>query len=196
MVEKVCTKCKIIKSLEDFHKDKNTKLGVKPHCKICNKIMANIYFINNKDEILKRNRENVLKNIDKVKEYKKQWKENNREKIKEQRKFYRQNKKAIDTLYKMKENLRRRTLKAFKTKNWVKSGGTETLLQGTYTEVFNHIESLFTERMNWSNQGEWHIDHIIPLASAKTQEDIIQLFNYKNLQPLWAIDNILKSNKV
>ena len=50
--------------------------------------------------------------------------------------------------------------------------------------------------MNWSNQGKWHIDHIIPLDSAKTQEEIIKLFNYKNLQPLWAKDNIKKSNKM
>jgi hypothetical protein len=50
--------------------------------------------------------------------------------------------------------------------------------------------------MNWSNRKEWHIDHIIPLSSAKTEEELLKLFHYTNLQPLWANDNIKKSNKI
>jgi len=42
----------------------------------------------------------------------------------------------------------------------------------------------------------WHVDHIIPLASAKTQEEIEKLFHYKNLQALWAIDNLSKGSKM
>lgn len=50
--------------------------------------------------------------------------------------------------------------------------------------------------MNWDNYGKWHIDHIIPLASAKTEEEMCNLFHYKNLQPLWASDNFRKSDKI
>ena len=188
---KECTKCEIIKSIDLFHKDKNTKLGIKPYCKKCQSLMSKKYICNNKDKIKKYREDNK----ESIALQKKIWKENNREKINKIRREWKANKKATDPLFKMKENLRRRTLKAFKTKGWIKSGGTETLLQGKYNEVFNHIESLFTEGMTWDNQGQWHIDHITPLASAKTQEEIIELFNYKNLQPLWAIDNILKSDK-
>lgn len=46
--------------------------------------------------------------------------------------------------------------------------------------------------MNWDNYGEWHIDHIKPLAIAKNKKEIECLFNYKNLQPLWAKDNLSK----
>ena len=50
--------------------------------------------------------------------------------------------------------------------------------------------------MNWDNHGEWHIDHKIPLSSAKTEKELIGLCHYTNLQPLWALDNLKKGNKI
>lgn len=190
---KKCTKCNIEKEFKFFSVDKNTKSGFKSHCSSCRSVYSKNYRLNNIEKFLKPKSE--LKK-EKEAKYKKLWKEKNREKINEVKRKWKANKKATDPIFKMKENLRRRTLKAFKTKGWRKSGGTETLLQGTYNEVFNHIESLFTEGMSWSNQGEWHIDHIIPLALATTEEEIIKLFHYTNLQPLWAIDNLRKGSKI
>ena len=59
-----------------------------------------------------------------------------------------------------------------------------------------YLENLFTENMNWSNYGEWHIDHIMPLSPANTEEEIYNLCHYTNLQPLWGEDNLKKSNKI
>jgi hypothetical protein len=50
--------------------------------------------------------------------------------------------------------------------------------------------------MSWSNHGKWHIDHIIPLSSAKSKEELVKLCHYTNLQPLWALDNLGKANKI
>lgn len=52
--------------------------------------------------------------------------------------------------------------------------------------------------MNWDNRGlyGWHIDHIIPLSSAKTEEEVYKLCHYTNLQPLWAKENLSKGNKI
>ena len=50
--------------------------------------------------------------------------------------------------------------------------------------------------MTWENQGEWHFDHIIPISSAQTEEEVIKLNHYTNFQPLWAEDNLRKSNKI
>ena len=50
--------------------------------------------------------------------------------------------------------------------------------------------------MCWENRNEWHIDHIIPLSSSKTEEDVFKLCHYTNLQPLWVNENLQKSNKI
>ena len=60
------------------------------------------------------------------------------------------------------------------------------------TELKEHLEKQFINGMNWDNQGKWHIDHIIPLSSAKTEQDIYKLCYYTNLQPLWAEENMKK----
>ena len=50
--------------------------------------------------------------------------------------------------------------------------------------------------MTWENKGAWHIDHIIPTCTAKTEEDLIRLNHYTNLQPLWAEENLKKGSKL
>ena len=66
------------------------------------------------------------------------------------------------------------------------------------TTVF-YIEKQFLDGMTWNNYGlkTWHIDHIKPISkyNLTDPEDIKNAFNYKNLQPLWASDNLSKSNK-
>ena len=50
--------------------------------------------------------------------------------------------------------------------------------------------------MTWENHGEWHIDHIMPMYTAQTEEETLELNHYTNLQPLWAEENLSKSNKI
>ena len=60
-----------------------------------------------------------------------------------------------------------------------------------------HLEKQFKDGMTWDKIGkEIHIDHIIPLSSAKTEEDIYKLCHYTNLQPLWAQENLSKGNRI
>ena len=73
---------------------------------------------------------------------------------------------------------------------------TESIVGINYNEFKKYLESIFLDGMTWDNRGEWHIDHIIPLSSAKSKEDLIKLCHYTNLQPLWAKDNLKKGSKV
>lgn len=72
------------------------------------------------------------------------------------------------------------------------------LLGADFTVVMQHIESQFQEGMTWDSHGRkgWHVDHIVPLASAKTKEELFKLFRFENLQPLWAEDNHKKHAKL
>jgi len=99
-------------------------------------------------------------------------------------------------VFKLKRKMRNTLRHSFKRKGYSKDTQSQKILGGDWNVVKEHFESLFTEGMNWDNMGKWHIDHIIPLSIAKTEEEIIKLCNYKNLQPLWGEDNLKKSDNI
>jgi hypothetical protein len=92
----------------------------------------------------------------------------------------------------LKYSLRNRIYQAFKFRKTNKDKTTSKLLGCSFKCVKKHIESKFDNQMNWGNYGKWHIDHIKPLAEAKTKEQLEDLCHYSNLQPLWAKDNLRK----
>jgi hypothetical protein len=102
-----------------------------------------------------------------------------------------------DFLFRLKKNLTRRIGAAFKYHSKAKLASTHALLGCSLSAARKHIEAQFTAGMTWSNnrRGGWHIDHKMPLASAKTEADLIALCHYTNLQPLWEPDNIRKGAK-
>jgi len=65
----------------------------------------------------------------------------------------------------------------------------------THEEFKAHIEKQFTKGMNWDNRDLWHIDHIIPISSARTIEEVHVLAKFTNLRPLWQKDNSEKHAK-
>ena len=77
----------------------------------------------------------------------------------------------------------------------IKTSSTEEYLGCSFEEFKQHLESKFIEGMSWDNRPEWHIDHIIPISSAKNIEEAQKLSHYTNLRPLWASDNISKGKK-
>jgi hypothetical protein len=77
-----------------------------------------------------------------------------------------------------------------------KNSKTANYLGCTFEEFKIWIENQFQEGMNWDNFSEWHLDHIYPVSRAIDEEHLIVLNYYTNFQPLWAIDNLRKSNKL
>ena len=130
--------------------------------------------------------------MERTKEYNKKYRKSNREKINKHHK----ERRLSDPFYKMMCNIRTRTSNAFRDKGYSKNTKTQEMLGIDWEIAKKHIERLFTKGMNWDNYGEWHIDHIIPLASANTTEILKELCHYTNLQPLWAIDNLSKSDSI
>jgi hypothetical protein len=81
---------------------------------------------------------------------------------------------------------------------------TEEVVGCTSEELKLHFESKFQEGMTWDNYGEWHIDHIVPMSKFNlvtdnlklNKEEAMRSSHYTNLQPLWAADNLTKSDKI
>lgn len=102
-----------------------------------------------------------------------------------------------DPEFRITKNLRSRIHVALK--RGIKSASTMQLLGCTIEEFIKHFENLFKDGMNWTAymNGEIHIDHIKPCASfdlTKEEEQRI-CFHYKNLQPLWELDNLKKGSR-
>ena len=224
---KICNKCSIEKSFDDFHNRKDTKDGKCTICKVCKKDSAKEYYDDNKEKILKKTKIWIKENPEKRKITTKKYRKNNSEKLKEDGKSYRQlnyekekkrlstyykkntdkvlnrnksyNKKRLknDELFKLKSNMRSRVKKFLKLNNIHTKNRTFQIIGCSPLYLKEYIEKKFTEGMCWNLVGkEIHIDHIIPLSSAKTEEEIYKLCHYTNLQPLWAKDNLTKSNKI
>lgn len=83
-------------------------------------------------------------------------------------------------------------------KGEVKSANSLNLIGCSLDELKVHLEQQFKPGMTWNNQGEWHIDHIIPCSRFDLSNPIHQriCFNYRNLQPLWARNNYKKSDEL
>lgn len=152
------------------------------------------YYEKNKEDL---NAKLKIRRIEKKKEYalvSKAWREKNKDQIKKFNRTYTANRYKNDPIFALKLNQRTRVRAILKND---KSAKTHELLGCSFEQLKQHIESLFKEGMTWHNMGEWHIDHIIPLAAfdlSKSENQRIA-FNYKNLQPLWAIENLKKGAK-
>lgn len=103
---------------------------------------------------------------------------------------------ARDPLAAFKQRIRSTISSSFIRKGFKKDSHTEQILGASFEMVKEYFEKQFNNGMNWDNMGKWHVDHIIPLATAKNENEVIRLCHYSNLQPLWAEDNWAKSDKI
>lgn len=77
---------------------------------------------------------------------------------------------------------------------WKKPAKTEAILGCSMDDFRSMIERQFLPGMSWENMGQWHLDHIVPISTAKSQEEAEALSRASNFRPLWAKDNLAKSN--
>jgi hypothetical protein len=222
MEVKICNVCNLEKKILEFHRRKDSKDGLRNECKNCTRLRINNYRQKNTNKVNQWNRETYYRNITKHRETKKKYREINKETLKVKEKIYRDNnkekinkyyydnrktlcKKALDRIqtrrkndimFRIKLSLRARVYSFLKKNEITKKNRTFELVGCNPNELKEFLEKKFVDGMCWENYGKWHIDHIIPLSSAKTEEEIYKLCHYSNLQPLWATDNLRKSNKI
>lgn len=223
-MEKICTKCKKLKNVIEFFKDKTCKNGIGSICKECQREYSKIYHQSNKKEInlyhkehfqthkkeqwergknwAKNNPEKIKKINQKHNQTEKHkntinvWKEKNKEILKIKARNYKR-KQLQDPLERIKANLRSRIYSAIIKGS--KSKKSLELLGCSPKEYKTYLELKFTPLMTWNNYGLiWEIDHIIPCDSfdLTKSEEQVKCFNYLNTQPLLVSENRSKFNKL
>jgi len=192
MEKKICSKCKEEKDVCEFYNNKDRFDGKRPECKVCSNKQSTLYNQKNKKKVNGIKQKYVDNNKEKVKQSKKEWFDKNPD--------YQNNwsyiKSNTDVLFKLKKNMRSRLGLFLKDRNVTKNNKTFHIIGCSPELLKEYLEKQFVDGMCWDNRNEWHIDHIIPLSSANTEEEIYKLCYYTNLQPLWAEDNLSKSNKI
>ena len=204
---KKCTKCGEEKPFtrEYFYKKGHTLTS---RCKLCIKEDRKNYHIENKEIICYKKRQYTKNNKEKISKIKKLYYENNKEIILLKRKNYLKNggnltynewckqKRKKDGFFSKITSIRNRINQILKQKRINKNNNTIKYIGCDLKNLKEYIETQFTEGMSWDNQGEWHLDHYYPVSLAETEEDMYIFNHYTNFQPLWAKDNLSKSNKV
>ena len=203
---KECIKCKLVKNNNLFVKNRNL-------CKECMKEYKKSYHLENKElisiskkemykskkyEILLKRKESYNSNREKKLEYQKKYASLNKEKISTYKMEYQRNRRLSDPVYKLKYVVGRLIRNSLKCKGLSKNKRSKDIL-GCTIEFFKvYIEERFIDDMSWDNYGtNWDIDHKIPLATAITEEDVLKLNHYTNLQPLDSyINRNVKRDKI
>ena len=204
MKEKICLICNL-----KFNDE--SKNHLKKYCSSnCFKINQKNYNKNYKklkpDKIKILNKKYKYNNKEKINLKAKLYREKNKEKDKLRHKlYYMNNREKINTymresrknnLIKVKANLRRRTHHYLIRSNLKKIKSFDNYIGCSQDYLIKYLEKQFKIDMDWENYGKlWNIDHIIPLSSAKTENELYILCHYRNLQPLYVMENLLKRDK-
>jgi hypothetical protein len=200
---KKCSKCGEEKSLSEFSKDKSKPDGYYSSCKDCSYKWQRNNYLKNKDKVLQHHKEYYLKTKDgRYEKYKitlDAWRKSHRKEINAQQR----NRSKIDINFRLSNLLRNRI---YSTLKGLDKSQSSLKLLGCSVEFFrNYLESQFKPGMTWDNQGrgcngkgmqEWHIDHIKPCASfdLSNPEEQKKCYHYTNQQPLWAKINRKKQD--
>ena len=205
MKTKICSKCKTEKSINDFYKDKTKKDGRASKCNLCKFTYMKQY--RGSDSYKLKNRINAKiycdGNKEKAKNANKKYYQENKEKLNDLHKKYINKKLLSDSFFKLKHNIRTAIINSFRYRTFNKKNKTLKILGCSFEDFKLHLESKFEPWMSWSNYGlyngeknfGWDIDHIIPLSIANTEEEVIKLNHYTNLQPLCSyINRVVKKN--
>lgn len=140
----------------------------------------------------------------KLSEYGSVYRELNKDELREYFRIYRREKRNSDILYKLRDQLRHRISESLKSKGLRKNSSTLDIIGCSIEEFKNFIESKFEPWMTWENHGiyngdldhGWDIDHIIPVSMAKTEDELLRLNHYTNLQPLCSyVNRYIKMDK-
>ena len=193
--------CKSCKSISDKVYLENSNYNIDYYLKNKEELSEKqkIYYVENKKDILEYQIKYNSENKNKILERKKEYYQDNKDKSKkyrlenrEKRNLSIKKRKESDSLFKLKENIRTSIYVSFSRNGYTKKSRTHEILGCSFEDFKNHLESKFESWMTWNNYGlyngeldfGWDIDHITPTSSAITEEELIRLNHYTNLQPL------------
>lgn len=163
-------------------------------------------YASNKQEYLRQQREYRVKNADAIRERRRLYRQKNAAKIKlAKQKYGIENREKISKAIAKRRannpivrmaNSMRRSIRRYLDAGQKGEMSSFEIIGCSKDDLRKHLESKFRDGMTWQNYGKhWHIDHVVPLISAKSSDEVKRLCHWTNLQPLTAFENISKGSK-
>ena len=197
MQTKICSKCGRELPLDNFYKLKGGKYGVRGECKKCNYAMNIANRNKNREQYLLYMKAYYEKNKEKNNLYCKEYYEKNKESYIKKVTEYRKKRQKEDELFALTERVRHLIRISISKKGYTKKSKTQEIVGCTFEQLKEHLENTWYNNYGTYYNGEpVHIDHIIPLSTAESEEDVIKLCHYTNLQYLKPEDNLKKHDKL
>jgi hypothetical protein len=204
---KTCNKCGVLKNKEDFNKLNSNPDGLTNSCNKCLSIINKQIYKEtrecNLEKQRKRRKELKKENPEKLKERDKKARDKSKKYSRNYLRHYTKERRKTDLIFRISGNLRVTIKSSFTKTKHNKTSKTVKILGCSWEEFQKHIESQFESWMNWNNYGNlceslepncsWHLDHIIPVSYAKTEEELFLLNHWSNFQPLCSYKNISKN---
>ena len=198
---KTCTKCKEVKTVNSFYKDKNRKDGLQPSCKTCASAAAKIYYEENKKRLNTACNQYYLNNTEKMNATSKQYRLDNAEKVNTYKKQY-----CLDNIEK---------ISTYKKQYWIKNAEklradaklwrianpekhrqsrqarrARKLANGVYEISSNELKKLYESSCVYcGSKDSIQADHVVPIARGGTH-------SIGNLVPACARCNQSKGSKL
>ena len=197
---KLCRKCGVEKPLAFFGEHSRNADGLRYQCKACENMAAKVNGAKEEAQLLRKQSQQKYRASEKGSLVRKahdvQYRKtaHRKEYLKAYTKDYFANRMQADPLFKLACKTRKLLNIGVKKQGFSKNSKTANVL-GCDFEFFQlYLEMQFAPDMCWDNFGEWHIDHVYPIAQAKTIEEFNALNHFMNFQPMWARYNIIKSD--
>ena len=152
------------------------------------------HYEDNKENYRCRNKENYEKNKEKYLDHQREYNQNNKEKRNSREK----SRRVCDPLYRLKQQTRSNIYMSFLKKKHRKTSNTSKIVGCDLDFLCSYLKETYYQNYGVEYDGTQnvHIDHIVPLSTAKTEKDVYRLCHYTNLQLLNAKDNLRKSDKL
>jgi hypothetical protein len=194
MGERQCKTCMQVKGMDGFRKKAK---AFSHECLDCSNEAARVTYAANlngkRDRMQAVGRRRRLTHADRLNQQKRVYVAANRAKVTQRQNDWLKAKRKNDPVFALKQRIRSLISNSFLSVGSRKNKETQQILGCTFDQFMAHIERQFTKGMNWDRMGgEIHIDHIIPLATAENEDDVMALNHFTNLRPMWAVENIKK----
>lgn len=194
---KRCNTCNILHPTTQYHVNKKNLDNLNGTCKLCRKKKSAARYIEKRAHILLTCKKYQKKNRKKLSLYQAKWVANNRDRVNTLRRERTKKRRKNDPTWAIAKDISSRLSHILSGRQ--KCRKTLELMGCSRLQLMLHLESRFNFYMSWDNRGPkgWHVDHIVPIRAFNLDNIVEQhvCFWYKNLQPMWAKDNIEKNGK-